>query len=53
MFHTHLSSEYCELNSIESDLLRALQQHQEHPKFQYGFKFRFLFYLVFIEKMVQ
>jgi len=32
MFHTHLSSEYCELDSIESDLLRAVQQHQEHPQ---------------------
>jgi hypothetical protein len=28
----HLSSENCEVNSIESDSLRAFQQHQEQPQ---------------------
>jgi len=50
---THLSSEYCELNSIKSDLLRALQQLQEHPQIPIQFSVSILIYLVFIEKMVQ
>ncbi len=47
----HHSSENYEINSIKSDLSRAFQQHQEHPKFQNGFQFSF--YLIRIQKMIQ
>jgi hypothetical protein len=40
---SHLSSENCEINSIKSDLSRAFQQHQEHPKVPIQFSVSILF----------
>jgi hypothetical protein len=41
----HLSSENCEINSIQSDSSRAFQQHQECPQISIQFSFFILFYL--------
>ncbi len=47
----HISFENCEINSIKSHSLRLFNNTKNAPKFQS--KFQFLFYWIFIEKLVQ